>query len=81
MLERVRQCMIRAMKLDPATAASIDERTTAGQLPAWTSVNHLSLILELEKTFNVRFDNDEIIALGSVAALLERLDAKGVPSS
>jgi len=76
-LDRVRECMVRAMKLDPATAAAVAARTTAGQIPTWTSVNHLSLILELEKTFNVRFENDEIVALGSVAAILDRLAAKG----
>lgn len=70
--------MVRAMKLDSTTAAAVAECTTAGQIPAWTSVNHLSLILELEKTFNVRFDNDEIVALGSVAAILNRLAARGV---
>jgi acyl carrier protein len=81
MLERVRDCMVRAMKLDAKAAAGITEQTGAGQLPAWTSVNHLALILELEKTFSVRFDNNEIAALGSVAAILDRLAAKGVPSA
>lgn len=77
MLEQVRECMTRAMKLDPAAAEAIGPQTTAGQVPAWTSVNHLSLVLELEKTFKVRFDNDEIVSLGSVAAIIERLTAKG----
>jgi len=70
--------MARAMKLDAATAGGLTAETTAAQVPSWTSVNHLSLILELEKTFNVRFDNNEIISLGSVGAILERLAAKGV---
>jgi len=69
--------MARAMSLDSVIAGTITEATTAAQLPAWTSVTHLSLILELEKTFKVAFDNDEIVALGSVAMILERLAAKG----
>ncbi|MBP7936411.1 MAG: hypothetical protein KA354_17360 [Phycisphaerae bacterium] len=77
-LDIVRQCMARAMKLDAAAVSSITELTTAAQLPAWTSVTHLSLILELEKTFKITFDNDEIVTLGSVAMILERLAAKGV---
>ena len=77
MFEKVRECMVRAMKLDPAAAGSITEETTAAQLPGWTSVTHLALVLELEKAFSVRFDNDEIVTLGSVAAILERLAAKG----
>jgi len=81
MLDRVRECIARTMKLDAATVEMVSAQTTAAQVPAWTSVNHLSLVLELEKTFNVRFDNDEIISLGSVAAILERLAAKGIPST
>ena len=78
MLDRVRECMVRAMKLDPAAAAAVGAQTTAAQVSAWTSVNHLSLVLELEKTFKVRCDNDEIVSLGSVAAILDGLAAKGV---
>ncbi len=81
MLDRVRDCMARAMKLDAKAAAAITEQTVAGQIPAWTSVNHLALILELEKAFNVRFDNNEIAALGSVTAILEKLAAKGISSA
>ena len=80
MLDAIRQCMSRAMKLDAKTAASIHEQTTAADLPGWTSVAHLTLVLELEKTFNVAFDNDEIVSMGSVAAIVERLTAKGVVS-
>ncbi|HSW43976.1 MAG TPA: hypothetical protein VLM89_00200 [Phycisphaerae bacterium] len=76
-LDRVRECMTLAMKLDATAASAVTDQTTAAQVPAWTSVNHLSLILELEKTFSVRFDNEEIVALGSVSAILDRLAAKG----
>lgn len=77
-LDKVRDCMARALELDGPTAAAITETTTAGNLPGWTSVAHLSLILELETAFGVAFDNGEIASLGSVAAILQRLVAKGV---
>lgn len=80
MLETIRECMSRAMKLDAKTAASLTEQTTAADVPGWTSVAHLSLVLELEKAFKIAFDNDEIVSMGSVAAVLERLHAKGVTS-
>jgi len=78
MFDRVRSCMASALKLDDAAVAGIIETTTAADLPQWTSVSHLSLVLELEKAFNVQFANDEIVSLGSVAAILERLKAKGL---
>jgi acyl carrier protein len=77
MLDKIRQCMSRAMKLDAKTTGSITEATTAADVPGWTSVAHLTLVLELEKTFGVAFDNDEIVSMGSVAAIAERLKAKG----
>ena len=51
---------------------------TAADVPGWTSVAHLSLILELEKTFGVQFPNSEIASLGSVTAITTSLAAKGV---
>ena len=77
MFDQVRDCLACALKLEGAAASNITEATTAADLPQWTSVSHLSLVLELEKTFSVQFDNDEIVSLGSVAAILERLRAKG----
>lgn len=77
MLDIIRQCMSRAMKLDARTAASISETTTAADVPGWTSVAHLTLVLELEKAFKTTFENDEIVSMGSVAAIVERLKAKG----
>ena len=80
MLDAIRQCMSRAMKLDAKTAASITESTTAADLSGWTSVAHLTLVLELEKAFKTTFENDEIVSMGSVAAIIERLKGKGVTS-
>jgi acyl carrier protein len=69
--------MATALKLD-AAAGGIDENTTAADVPGWTSVAHLSLILELEKTFGVQFANNEIASLGSVAAIMASLRSKGL---
>ena len=76
MIDRVRECLAGALKLDAQTAAQVVESTTAADLSGWTSVAHLSLVLELEKAFGVQFDNDEIVSMGSVGTILERLKAK-----
>lgn len=76
MLDPIRNCMATALKLDAATANAITSESTADDVPGWTSVAHLSLILELEKRFNVQFANDEIAALGSVAAIESALKQK-----
>ena len=76
MIEKVRDCLARALKLDAAAAAAVGESTTAADVPGWTSVAHLALVLELEKAFGVTFENDEIVSMGSVGAILERLKRK-----
>ena len=78
MIDRIRQCMTTALKLDAAAAGRLSETSTAADVPGWTSVAHLSLILELEKTFGVQFDNSEIAALGSMAAIITALARKGI---
>ncbi len=78
MIERIRQCMRVALKLDEAAAARITSQSTASDVPGWTSVAHLSLILELEKQFGVAFANDEIAALGTTSAILDALSRKGI---
>lgn len=78
MIDRIRDCMKTALKLDEATASSIDEFTTAADIKGWTSVGHLAFILELEKAFAVTFDDEEIVHMGSVAAVTERLKRRSV---
>lgn len=78
MIERIRKCMQTALKLDAATVAGITVETTAANVPGWTSVAHLSLILELEKQFGVQFGNDEIASLGTVSAITGALSRKGI---
>ncbi|MBI4578845.1 MAG: acyl carrier protein [Planctomycetes bacterium] len=78
MIDQIRRCMQTALKLDEATAGRIAAETTAADVPGWTSVAHLSLILELEKTFRVQFANDEIAALASISAITASLRNKGV---
>lgn len=77
-VERIRQCMAAALKLDEAAASRIDMNSTAADVPGWTSVAHLSLVLELEKRFGVRIGNEEIASLGSVSAIAASLQRKGV---
>lgn len=78
MLDAVRACFVQALNLDDRVASRITEVTTAADLPGWTSAAHLALVLELEQAFGVTFENEEIISLGSVAAILEQLSSKGV---
>ena len=52
-----------AFELDDAQAAAITPETTAAQLPAWTSMAHLELVLAIERRLNITFDAEEICLL------------------
>lgn len=77
-MSKLTDCFKNALKLDDNAAAGLNASTTAADLSAWTSVNHLSLILEIEKAYGVRFANEEIAHLGSLAAIQHALESKGV---
>jgi acyl carrier protein len=50
--------------------------TNSESTPAWDSVGHLNLILEVEETFGVHFSSEEIPLLTSVGRLQEALNAR-----
>ncbi|MCE5267560.1 MAG: acyl carrier protein [Planctomycetaceae bacterium] len=44
----------------------------------WDSLGHMTLVMELEDTFGVHFDVDELTELNSGGRVIEMLRAKGV---
>jgi acyl carrier protein len=73
-IERIRACMQSALKLTDAEVAAIGPDATALEVPGWNSLGHVHLIIELERTFDVTFEADEIAGLASVAAIRSALD-------
>lgn len=70
------ECLATALELNPAEMQAITEQTTAGDLEKWESVNHLKLILELERRLELEFDDDELVELGSVEAIMHAVERK-----
>jgi acyl carrier protein len=44
----------------------------------WDSLGHMSLVMDLEDTFGVHFEVDEITEMSSGRKIVELLQAKGV---
>jgi acyl carrier protein len=44
----------------------------------WDSVGHMALVAEIENTFNVTLDTDEIIAMSDVGKAVEIIRKHGV---
>ena len=56
----------------------LDESFTFKDIAVWDSVAHLSLISNLEDTFDVMFDADDILHFGSFLNGIEILKRYGV---
>jgi acyl carrier protein len=47
-------------------------------IPQWDSVGHMALVAEIENTFNVTLDTDDIIGMSDVGKAVEILRKHGV---
>jgi acyl carrier protein len=61
------------LRLSDEDAARIGPDTTPLLVPGWNSLAHVEIMLELERTFGVTFDPDEIASMASVAAIIAAL--------
>ena len=52
---------------------SINMSTSQENLENWDSLNHILLIVEVEKKFNIKFKVGEISELNSVKKIFERI--------
>lgn len=54
----------------------LDEQTSASQVPGWDSLSHGNVIVAVEKHFQVRFSNLEVLRLKNVGDLQRLVDSK-----
>jgi acyl carrier protein len=57
-------------------AEKVTGDTSHQNTPAWDSVAHLNLILEIEEIFGARFSTEDIPSLTSVGRLQQALEAQ-----
>ena len=69
-ISRVRELLAQVLDVP---AASIGPEFSASSSSAWTSLNQLMLISQLESEFGVVFSNQEIKGLTSFNAIVEAL--------
>lgn len=59
-----------------ALKQSVTRDTTREATAAWDSLKHIEMVFAIEDELQIRFDEDELAALDSVQALVERARAK-----
>jgi acyl carrier protein len=55
---------------------SINRETTAEDVEGWDSLMHVTLLINIEKAFGVKFTSSEVARLKSVGDLIDLIDAK-----
>jgi acyl carrier protein len=55
---------------------NLQDETMAPEVPGWDSLNHVNIILAVEKSFNVKFKSYEVLRLKNVGDLQKLVDAK-----
>ena len=58
--------------------ASVNEATSNATLGAWDSLNHVTLILELEETYGVSLSAEDALAMTDVGTIKRILRTHGV---
>ncbi|MBA4406047.1 acyl carrier protein [bacterium] len=54
----------------------LQDETMAPEVPGWDSLNHVNIILAVEKSFNVKFKSYEVLRLKNVGDLQKLVDLK-----
>ena len=58
--DKLKSVILKELKLDEFT---IEDETRADQVPGWDSLNHINVIMAIEKVYNLRFKGVEVFAL------------------
>ncbi len=74
-LEKYNDVFVRVLE---TSADCLNESFTFKDVPQWDSVAHLTLISELEDTFDIMFDSEDILHYGSYLNGIEILKRYGV---
>jgi acyl carrier protein len=56
----------------------VNPTTSPAELAEWDSIAQVKLVMTLEETFGVQFDEDEVLSFNTVGAFVDSLKARGV---
>ena len=54
----------------------VNDNTCANDIDDWDSIEHINLVLAIEKEFSIKFDMNEIARLKSVGEIVRAIESK-----
>ena len=55
---------------------TISNSANSNDIEEWDSLNHIALVLSIEKCFNIRFMTGEVLSLKDVGEMIQLLEEK-----
>ena len=71
--ERLKRTILNELRLKDF---NLKDETRAYEVPGWDSLNHIKVIVAVEKEYKVRFGTAELLRLANVGELQALLDKK-----
>jgi acyl carrier protein len=71
--DKLKKVILDVLELDDF---DIKDETTADQVPGWDSLNHINVILAVEKEYNLKFKGIEILKIKNIGELQQLIDSK-----
>ncbi len=71
--ERLKKVILKTLKLKEF---ELRDETRAYQVPGWDSLNHIIIILAVEKEYGIRFKLPEILRLNNLGDMQTFIDKK-----
>ncbi len=71
--QELKKVILKELDLDDF---DLQDETIAPEVPGWDSLNHVNIILAVEKSFNVKFKSYEVLRMKNVGDLQKLVDLK-----
>lgn len=71
--ERLKKVILKTLKLNDF---DLRDETQAYQVPGWDSLNHVVVLVAVEKEFGIRFHVAEVLRLRNIGDLQALVDSK-----
>ena len=71
--DKLKQVILKELELKEF---NIQDETIASQVPGWDSLNHINIILAIEKEYGIKFKGLEILKAKNIGDLQKLVDSK-----